>query len=320
MQISPSLPRLVIRSLCALVVAAIAAGCEGAPQKVQTTPPNAEPPIVALSGSAQERFSSIKWPASMTGPSVIGGYARGCLARAQALPLDGPSWQVMRVSRNRYWGHPTLIAFIKDLAEHASKAGWRGLLVGDLGQPRGGPSPTGHASHQIGLDVDIWLMPMPARRYSDAERESVAAPSMLRPQSIKVDGKLFTPAQAALIKRAAQSADVERIFINPGIKKALCQGAGRDRAWLAKVRPWRGHDEHMHVRLRCPVGETMCEPQDAPPLGDGCGAELASWLKSPDWLKPGPEPQMKPIPMDALPATCKQVVEAPDVQQTVVNR
>jgi len=31
---------------------------------------------------------------------------------------------------------------------------------------------------------------------------------------------------------------VQRIFVNPAIKKALCREAGGDRAWLQKVRPW----------------------------------------------------------------------------------
>jgi penicillin-insensitive murein endopeptidase len=314
--------RLAI-SLSIVVAAALLAGCEETPERPRTTTTTAPPttPVVPLTASAQEQFGAAKWPAAFAGPSVIGTYAKGCLARAEQLPLDGPHWEVMRVSRNRYWGHPTLIAFIKNLAERESEGGWPGLLVGDLGQPRGGPAATGHASHQIGLDVDIWLTPMPvSHRYTDAERESTPAPSMLKPQTIEVDRHLFTPATAAFIKRAAEFDQVERIFVNPGIKKALCQGAGRDRDWLAKVRPWRGHDEHIHLRLRCPAGETMCQAQDPPPEGDGCGAELTSWLKSKDWRKTGPEPQMQPIPMSALPATCSQVVQAPDVRQTVVNR
>jgi Penicillin-insensitive murein endopeptidase len=41
------------------------------------------------------------------GPShVVGFYASGCLAGAEALPINGPTWQVMRLSRNRNWGHP----------------------------------------------------------------------------------------------------------------------------------------------------------------------------------------------------------------------
>jgi len=261
------------RALLALALATLIVGCEAAPPRVETSAPAVGPPPVAVvAGSAQAQFSAVRLPAAISGPGVIGSYSKGCLARAEALPLDGPHWQVMRTSRNRYWGHPSLIAFIKTLAERESQAGWQGLLVGDLGQPRGGPSPTGHASHQIGLDVDIWLTPAPARRYSDAERETTPAPSMLQAQSIEVDHNVFTPAHAELIKRAAQFGEVERIFVNPGIKKALCDRAGSDRDWLAKVRPWRGHDEHMHVRLRCPAGETMCTSQDEPPAGDGCGA------------------------------------------------
>ena len=101
---------------------------------------------------------------------TIGFYSRGCIAGAQALPLDGETWQVMRQSRNRNWGHPNLVQFLERLANGAPKIGWHGLLVGDMAQPRGGPMYTGHFSHQVGLDADIWLMPMPDRRLSRASR------------------------------------------------------------------------------------------------------------------------------------------------------
>jgi penicillin-insensitive murein endopeptidase len=42
-------------------------------------------------------------------PRSIGSYGDGCLAGAVALPISGPSWQVMRQSRNRYWGNPSLV-------------------------------------------------------------------------------------------------------------------------------------------------------------------------------------------------------------------
>ena len=111
--------------------------------------------------------------------AVIGSYAKGCLAGGTALPIDGPAWQAMRLSRNRVWGHPELIAFIERLAIGARADGWPGLLVGDMAQPRGGPMRTGHASHQIGLDVDLWLTPMPDRRLTGEERETISAVSML---------------------------------------------------------------------------------------------------------------------------------------------
>src|SRR5262249_47033785 len=92
-----------------------------------------------------------------TGPArVVGSYAKGCIGGAAEMPLNGDNWQVMRLSRNRNWGHPDTIALIKRLAAKAHKdAGWPGILVGDIGQPRGGPALSGHASHQIGLDADI---------------------------------------------------------------------------------------------------------------------------------------------------------------------
>jgi len=105
-------------------------------------------------------FSAVARPAPLAARS-IGFYSQGCLAGAVALPITGRSWQVMRLSRNRNWGHPRLVAYLERLAKDARSFGWSGLLVGDLSQPRGGPMPTGHTSHQIGLDADIWLTPMP---------------------------------------------------------------------------------------------------------------------------------------------------------------
>ena len=55
-------------------------------------------------------------------PQSIGSYADGCLVGAIALPITGSSWQVMRVSRNRYWGNPSLVAFIERLADSGKKS------------------------------------------------------------------------------------------------------------------------------------------------------------------------------------------------------
>src|SRR5262249_26974645 len=104
-------------------------------------------------------------------PRTIGFYSKGCLAGGVALPVNGPTWQVMRLSRNRNWGHPSLIAFLERLSEKGHKVGWNGLLMGDMSQPRGGPMTNGHASHQVGLDADIWLTPMPDRELTRLERE-----------------------------------------------------------------------------------------------------------------------------------------------------
>jgi penicillin-insensitive murein endopeptidase len=217
----------------------------------------------------------------------------------------------MRLSRNRNWGHPALVGFIQRLAADAKRDGWPGLLVGDMGQPRGGPMRSGHASHQDGLDVDIWFTPMPDRTLSAEERESLSAVSMVSGGRYAIDSSRFGKRQAALIRRAALFPEVERIFVNPGIKKALCATPDEDRDWLHKVRPWYGHDDHLHVRLRCPPGQLLCKEQDPVPLGDGCGADLAWWFDQPLEQPKAPAPPPKPLTLADLPPACRGVLEAP---------
>ncbi len=266
---------------------------------------------------AKELFGAAKTPAAMTARS-IGFYAKGCLAGGAALPVDGPAWQAMRLSRNRNWAHPELIALVKKLALEAKEHdGWPGLLVGDLSQPRGGPMLTGHASHQVGLDADIWFTPMPDRRLTEKEREELSATSMLASDRVSVNKQIWTEAHYRLLKRTASYPEVQRVLVNPAIKKAVCDAAKdeKNRAWLAKVRPIWGHHYHFHIRMTCPKGSTNCEAQTAPGPDDGCGAELQRWLalvKNPP--KPGPIVERAPITLAQLPADCRTVLagDTPD--------
>jgi penicillin-insensitive murein DD-endopeptidase len=265
---------------------------------------------------AKELFSAVRMPAAEAARS-IGFYAKGCLAGAKALPTDGAAWQAMRLSRNRNWGHPNLIALIEKLAVEArAHDGWPGLLVGDISQPRGGPMPSGHASHQVGLDADIWLTPMPEERLSAQQREELSATSMLAEDKVSVDPHVWTDAHARVIKRAASYPIVERIFVHPAIKKALCEAAAHDsdRSWLHKVRAYWGHNDHFHLRTACPPA-SPCRAQ--PPLSsdDGCGKELTRWLalvapKPPvaKPAKPAPQPPRPEITLDQLPAECRAVL------------
>ena len=219
---------------------------------------------------AKELFGRKVLPAAMP-TRVLGFYAHGCIAGAEGLPINGDTWQVMRLSRNRYWAHPDMVALVKRLAAKAHKdAGWPGILVGDMSQPRGGPMFTGHASHQVGLDADIWLTPMPNRQLSRNEREEMSAVMMVRDDRLDIDPKVFTPGHLAVIRAAAQEPTVQRIFVNAAIKKALCREAKGDRSWLSKVRPMYGHDYHFHIRIKCPPGSGECESQPDPSEGEGC--------------------------------------------------
>ncbi len=244
-------------------------------------------------------------------PQAIGSYERGCLSGAIALPADGPNWEVMRPSRNRAWGHPVLITFLERLAQKLpEEAGWPGLLVGDIAQPRGGPMLTGHGSHQIGLDADIWLMPMADRRFSPDERDSISARDVVAADGKHVDPTAWRPQHRLLLEAVAREPSVERIFVNPAIKRELCRETGSGRAWMRKIRPWWGHNYHFHVRLYCTNGDSLCRDQAPPPPGDGCGKELDWWFTE-EALHPPPSPPRKPLLLDDLPAACAALVDPP---------
>ncbi|HSO48370.1 MAG TPA: penicillin-insensitive murein endopeptidase [Rhizobiaceae bacterium] len=265
---------------------------------------------------AKQAFGKQALPADAR-PQSVGFYSRGCMAGAVAIPVDGPDWQVMRLSRNRRWGHPELIRTIEKLASKAKADGWNGLMVGDISQPRGGPMLTGHASHQIGLDADLWFMPMPDRRLSYQEREELSAVSVLKTGSNYVDDRRWTKAHEKLLKHAAAFGDVERILVHPGVKKKLCDTVKGDRAWLAKVRPFYGHHYHFHIRLGCQDGSPACKKQAAVAKGEGCDASLDWWFKvalAPKKPKKDEDPEKPPRPLmvSQLPADCVNILKAPE--------
>jgi penicillin-insensitive murein endopeptidase len=277
----------------------------------QPLPPLANPNSPTI--PAKQLFGRITEPLAGA-PRSIGGYADGCLAGAVALPITGPGWQVMRLSRNRNWGNPALIEFLERFGNNAKKVGWNGLLVGDMAQPRGGPMITGHASHQIGLDADIWFTPMPDHVQTREERELNGATDMVAANRLDVDPKVWTRERMELIKTASEDPAVTRIFVNAAIKKAMCREAGSDRNWLAKVRPWWGHAEHFHIRIACPADSPQCKGQPPVPEGDGCGHAMDYWFTE-GVLHPKPPPvpaPPRPGPtLAALPKECRQIVMAP---------
>ena len=306
-------PAVILSLIAALLVCAH----EARAQDKGTLDPKPLPPLANPNdpkNPARELFGRKPTPAPLEARS-IGFYTHGCLAGAVALPVNGASWQVMRLSRNRNWGHPELIAFLERLATQVPKvSSWPGILVGDMSQPRGGPMLTGHTSHQIGIDADIWLTPMPKTPLSREQREEMSAVDMLAEDKKSVDPKIWTLSHTAVIKAAASDPKVERIFVNAAIKKALCHDAGNDRKWLRKVRPWWGHNYHFHVRMGCPAGSPECKEQDPTTEAEGCGKDLDYWFQESILNPPPPKEPAKPRPpltMADLPAGCRQVLVAP---------
>ncbi|NIW24621.1 MAG: penicillin-insensitive murein endopeptidase [Gammaproteobacteria bacterium] len=217
----------------------------------------------------------------------VGRYAAGCLVGGERLAPDGTGYQAVRVARNRHYGHPELVRFIEDLARQTNAAELGLLPVGDMSQPRGGPMIQAHASHQVGLDVDIFFrLDLPT--LTVAERgEDLELPSYVEGVPQRIDAR-FGGRHFELLRLAASDSRVARIFVHPAIKQALCEQNWQDRSFLRTVRPWYGHEDHMHVRLHCPSGSADCVGQAPPAAGDGCGAEVASWLDR------GPLPRRPP--------------------------
>ncbi|MDE0211872.1 MAG: penicillin-insensitive murein endopeptidase [Boseongicola sp.] len=255
---------------------------------------------------AKELFGAKKTP-SAESSAPIGSYARGCLAGANQLPESGPTWQAMRLSRNRNWGHPELIDFVTKLSRFAAtQDGWAGLYVGDLSPPRGGPM-SGHRSHQIGLDADIWMLPPMRLDLSRQEREDLSSISTRRAKGAYVNDN-WTRQHHAILRAAALDERVARIFVFPGAKVQMCDDETDDRRWLRKIRPWWGHHYHFHVRLTCPDDATDCVNQAPPPKGDGC-ADAERWVMDildpppPDPDAPPPKPRPELVLAD-LPEQC----------------
>ena len=274
------------------------------------------PAAVSSQNAGDTRIAKQLFGAAASGstqaPEAIGGYARGCQAGAVQLPETGPTWQAMRLSRNRNWALPVTVDYVQDLSRFAATLqGWTGLYVGDMSQPRGGPMLTGHRSHQSGLDLDIWMLPPQRLDLTRAERETLSSISTRRNAGAYTNDN-WTEQHRQLLRAAASDPRVARIFIFPGAKVDMCDWETGDRSWLNKIRPWWGHHYHFHVRLNCPAGDRRCDAQSPIPPGDGCD-DAREWVANildpppadPDAPPPAPRPELT---MADLPGACTSVL------------
>lgn len=309
----------MVRTFALILSTIVLASCGGsapqeAPSALRTTISSQNVPASMQGIEAKQLFG--KMPSgSQQGPEPFGGYAKGCLAGGRQLAETGPTWQAMRLSRNRNWGHPEAIDFIEKLSQFAAtQPGWKGLYVGDISQPRGGPMLTGHRSHQNGMDIDVWMLPPKRLDLSRTERENISSISLRRANGAYVNDN-WTRQHHEIMKAAAKDPRTDRIFVFPGAKVKMCNDEKGDRAWLRKIRPWWGHHYHFHVRLKCPAGARGCEAQAAVPAGDGC-ADAQQWVNNilnpppPDPDAPAPKPRRE-LQMTDLPGQCVAVLQSP---------
>jgi penicillin-insensitive murein DD-endopeptidase len=251
--------------------------------------------------------------AQQSGPApgplhIIGGPSTGgCIAGAVSLPPEGPGFQTIHLDRSAFWGAPQTITHLEQLGREATDAGLPTLLIEDVSRARGGPMPGGHVSHQIGLDADVGLDMRPRQALAVWERASVEPRSVVRPDGRDIDPTVWSPRVMALLQMAAGLPEVDRILVNPAIKRQLCREVTEDRSWLHLIRPWYGHAAHMHIRFRCPSDQADCVQAPPPPPGDGCDGTLQWWFDQLDT----PAKPAAPYQPPPLPAACKSILGEP---------
>lgn len=262
-----------------------------------------------LATSMAQQWAMITQPTKTGGTAQsIGTYNAGCISGAVSVPENGTGYQMMRLSRKRSFGHPDLKQFIERLGLTTATQQLGALLIGDLGQPRGGPTLSGHRSHQTGLDVDIWFLlskQAASRTLAFNERETWSAPSVLAGNSDAIDYTQWSQANEKVLEAAALMPEVDRIFVNPSVKRELCSRYSAHN-WLRKIRPWWKHDDHFHVRLKCPQNNPYCLGQEPLPPGDGCDAGLSWWFSEEAKHPATPTTPPKELP---LPVLCDSVLK-----------
>ena len=240
----PSLRRVAL--LLPLLAAALAAGAfaraarDGDPPA--TAPPR--PPVTERQPAAPAPTPTPRRPAPAPRERIrwrrsvaLGDPAAGRLIRGVRLPAAGEhffTWDpVKRRSPNRWWrryGTDRLVRMVLQVGQEYSAAhpGAPRMAVGDLSRPRGGNfgpqfGYIGHASHQNGLDVDIYYP-----RADGRERAPRYASQIDRALS-----------QELVDRFAAKGADV--VFVGPNTGLGGPPGV---------VQTLVNHDNHLHVRIR----------------------------------------------------------------------
>ena len=210
-----------------------------------------------------------------------------------ALPINGQTWQVMRLSRNRNWGHPTLVEFLEQLGREghqgrlARAAGRRHVAAARRPDADRPCQPSGRPRRRHLADAD-------ARPRADAARargnvgHHGGRPRTAR-TSIRRSGRRRMPRSSRRrprTRRSSASSSMRRSRRRSAARPApIAPGCARcGRYW--------GHDYHFHIRMRCPADSPDCKPQEPVPAGDGCGKELDWWFTD-AVLHPKPPPPPK---------------------------
>lgn len=276
----------------------------------------------ATAAFANEVFNPWEKISSPTGGTheIFGGYNAGCLQGARAPQETGVGYQYIELSRNKFWGHQSAHDYVADLGRTLRPQGMS-LLVADVSMPRGGPFTWDHASHQVGLDIDVEFLQDPRslqRPLTIEEREKLPKFYLADSDANDIIRENWDDKYVTMLRSAAEDSRALVIFVHPAIKRKLCQTPANRKPWLAKIQPWWGHDEHFHVRLKCPADGSSPNCKPKPEFTEiGCDTpELAWWFSDEwrqmyearkKWQKDNPNPTPEPLP--TLPSQCQSLLK-----------
>lgn len=204
----------------------------------------------------------------------VGFYTDGSLTDAECLPTHGEGFmQLYRDVNHIFATRPLLNMIVEAASDLNEKYPNRDRLQVEEMSAREGGDIEGHASHENGLDVDIQFFKRDGVEHVPTAQQYYA-PSMVVGGAVSPN--FDVERNWELMKALHRHGDVQRIFIDTKLKAALCSYARSTGDYNSNIKVLRSlqhqtnHQDHIHVRLRCPPNTPRCTPQADPPAGSGC--------------------------------------------------
>ncbi|MDX1949745.1 MAG: penicillin-insensitive murein endopeptidase [Rickettsiales bacterium] len=242
----------------------------------------------------------------------IGTHNNGCMLYSAELSKNSQDYKLPRVERGHNYGHPEMVELLEDYSYRVKQMTGKELLIADISKKNGGPVFMLHSSHQTGLDADIWFTLYDAKQNLSSEDIKTLQPLNMADEKGKSVSSFWGSNQEDILKLFAQNDKVDRIFVNYNIKNYYCSKF-KNEDWQKKIRPWWGHNEHFHIRLKCPKNSEECISKGQEIKNDGCGSELAWWFsdeaKQPKSKKEAEAKLTEEQILERLPNRCKEILK-----------
>lgn len=205
----------------------------------------------------------------------IGTPNQGLLEDAECLPESGEGYMQLFRDMQRIWGATPMIDMIQKTAADMSRRypGRDRLQVEDISAENGGDI-DGHGSHENGLDVDLGFFKVNGIEHDPRATGQMYAPKMV--EGGRPTANFDLERNWELMKTLHRHGNVQKVFIDQVLKNEMCRYAKSKGDYNSNIQVLRSlrhetnHQDHIHVRLRCPANAKKCVNLPDPPAGSGC--------------------------------------------------